>query len=241
LKAIVLAGGRGMRLRPLTRIIPKPLLPIHDKPLLEYIIRTLSENGIKDVIISTSENFREIPFYFGDGKSFGCSIDYVFENERLGGVGAIRYAVEEAGIKDSFFLILGDNLTEIDFRKMWRFHGRKKGIATIALVKSEKPWLYGVVKLDEDDRIIEFIEKPKKEKGALEYVSTGIYIFEPRVIDYINPKKFMDSTGMLFPILLKSGERIYGYKSDRFWLDVGNFEDYRRAWQWASRKILRRY
>jgi NDP-sugar pyrophosphorylase family protein len=156
--------------------------------------------------------------------NFGTKIEFVMEPERLGGVGCIKYAAEKFGIKDTFVVIGGDNITEIDLKKMIEFHKKHKGIATIALTRTPTPWLFGIVDMD-GDRIVKFTEKPPKGTEKTNLMGTCIYVMEPDVIKFI-PDKFLDATGLIFPILLEKGQKVYGYDDGKFWVDIGTKDDY---------------
>lgn len=235
--AVILAGGFGTRLQPLTFVRPKHMLPIVDKPMLEHVVEYTIKNGFKEVIISigSEKDFGTIREYFSK-KKFNAKIIFISEPQRLGGVGAIKYIIEKRNIKETFALVLGDNLTDINLKKMFKFHKKNPAIATIALMQSETPWNFGVAKL-KGSKIVGFVEKPEKGKEPSKWISTGLYIIEPDIVKFI-PKDFLDSTGMLFPILLKKGEKINGYKSKgAFWIDVGRPESYLEA----TCQVLKQY
>ena len=235
-KAIILAGGFGTRLQPLTFARPKHMLPLVDKPMLRHIVDYLIENDFEEIWISigSDELFKDIEEYF-EKNQLEADIHFIKEPEKLGGVGAIKYAMREAEIDDTFALILGDNITDIELNDMFLFHKKNPAIATIALVRTETPWRYGVAEM-KDDNIVGFVEKPAIGEETSNLIATGIYIMEPKIINYI-PDEFMDSTGMLFPLLLKKGECLNGFKSDKFWVDVGRPSSYLEA----TAKILKSY
>ena len=235
-KAIILAGGFGTRLQPLTFARPKHMLPLVDKPMLRHIVDYLIENDFEEIWISigSDELFKDIEEYF-EKKQLKANIHFIKEPKKLGGVGAIKYAMREAEIDDTFALILGDNITDIELNDMFLFHKKNPGIATIALVHTETPWRYGVAEM-EDDNIVGFVEKPAIGEEPSNLIATGIYIMEPKIINYI-PDDFMDSTGMLFPLLLKKGECLNGFRSDKFWVDVGRPSSYLEA----TARILKKY
>ena len=235
MKAVVLAGGFGTRLQPLTFVRPKHMLPIVDKPMLRHIVDYLIENGFDEIWISigSHELFEAIEKYFLENK-VDAKINFIKEPKKLGGVGAIKYAIEESKIDETFALVLGDNITDINLRKMFGFHNENPAIATIALVKTETPWRYGVAKLD-GNKIVDFVEKPSIGKAPSNLISTGLYIMEPAITDYI-PDNFLDATGMLFPLILKKSRKINGYVSDAFWVDVGRPSSYLEATAYILRK-----
>ncbi|MCD6576183.1 MAG: NDP-sugar synthase [Nanoarchaeota archaeon] len=235
MKAIILAGGFGTRLQPLTFVRPKHMLPIVDKPMLRHIVDYLIENGVNEIWISigSHELFEAIEKYFSENK-VNANIYFIKEPQRLGGAGAIKYAVEKSKINETFALVLGDNITDINLKEMFGFHKENPAVVTIALAKTETPWRYGVAKLD-GIRITEFVEKPPIGKEPSNLISTGVYIMEPKIIEYI-PKKFLDSTGMLFPLILQKGGKINGFVSDSFWVDVGRPSSYLEATAYILRK-----
>ncbi len=235
MKAIVLAGGFGTRLRPLTFVRPKHMLPIVDKPMLRHIIDYLIENEFDEIWISIGnhELFESIEKYFSENK-VNAKINFIKEPKKLGGVGAIKYAIYTSGINETFALVLGDNISNINLKNMFDFHKKNPSIATLALVKTETPWRYGVAKLD-GNKIVDFVEKPPIGKEPSNLIATGIYIMEPEIIGYI-PEKFLDSTGMLFPLILKNGGQLNGYVSNAFWVDVGRPSSYLEATAYILRK-----
>ncbi len=236
MKALIPAGGYGTRLRPLTYTKPKPLLPIAGKPMLHFIIEHLRKHGINEIIISTNAEFREIEKYFGDGSGFNVKLSYVWEKQRLGGVGCIKHASK--GLDDAFLVILADNLTDINVSKMIEFHKEKQSDATVALVYSKTPWLYGVPDMGADNRIRSFIEKPDEVEPT--HIATGTYIFEPQIMSDIDDSSFLDHTGDIFPIILQAKKRVYGFKTSAFWVDIGDSAKYLLANSWALDKLERK-
>jgi len=236
MKAIILAGGFGTRLQPLTFVRPKHMLPIVDKPMLRHIVDYLIENNFKEIWISigSHELFESIEKYFEENK-VDAEIHFIKEPKKLGGVGAIKYAIEKSKINETFALILGDNITDINLKEMFEFHKNNPAIATIALIKTETPWRYGVVEL-ENNNIVGFVEKPPIGKEPSDLISTGIYVMEPKITEFI-PNNFLDSTGMLFPLILKNNGKLNGYISmNSFWVDVGRPSSYLEATAYILRK-----
>lgn len=235
MKAIILAGGFGTRLQPLTFVRPKHMLPIVDKPMLRHIVDYLIGNGFKEIWISigSHELFEAIEKYFSENK-VNAEVEFIKESKKLGGVGAVKYAIQKSGINETFALVLGDNITNINLKDMFNFHKKNPTIATIALVRTETPWRYGVVIL-KGNKIVEFVEKPPIGKEPSNLVATGIYVMEPEIVKYI-PEGFYDSTGMLFPIVLNKGGTINGYISSGFWVDVGRPSSYLEAVAYILRK-----
>ncbi|MFX0096166.1 MAG: sugar phosphate nucleotidyltransferase [Candidatus Hodarchaeota archaeon] len=236
MKAVIPAGGYGTRLRPLTYTRPKALLPIAGKPMLYFIIKHLSKHGINEMIVSANAEFREIEEYFGDGSGFDVKLSYVWEKQRLGGVGCIKHASK--GLEEAFLVILADNLTDINISEMIRFHKEKQSDATVALVYSKTPWLYGVPDMRDDNRIRSFIEKPDEAKPT--HIATGTYIFEPQIMSDIDDSRFLDHTGDIFPIILQAKKRVYGFKTKAFWVDIGDSAKYLLANKWALDRLDRK-
>ena len=226
MKAIVLAGGFGTRLRPLTWEKPKHILEIMGKPLLQYILDYLRKHGITEIFLSISagDEFDIVEEKFSD-KDY---VKIIREDERKGGAGAIKYAIEKSGVNETFALVLGDNLTDMNLTEMIKLHKKEKPIVTLGLVRKENPWEYGVAVM-EDTKIKKFVEKPKDFPPPSNLVATGIYIMEPEITKYI-PEKFLDSTGLLFPLILEKGGKICGYESNcNYWIDVGRRSSYLEA------------
>ncbi len=233
MKAIILSAGRGERLRPLTDSLPKPMVQINNKPVLEYLILLCKKYGITEIGINTSYLPQKIREYFGDGKKFGVNITYSFEGELLGTSGALNNFRDFLKGKEPFLVIYGDNLTNINLDKMIKFHKTKKGIATIALRKksvSKKP--ASLVFTNKNGRLIKFIEKPSeetfKELCKEFYLSnSGIYVLQPEIIKYL-PPGFSDFAYDIFPKLLKKG--IFSFMMDEYYFrEVGSVEKYRLA------------
>lgn len=235
MKAIILAGGFGTRLKPLTLKQPKHMLPIVDKPMIRHIVDYVIENGFNEIWISIGghELFEKIEKYFTNNK-VNAEIYFIKEKERLGGVGAIKYAIQESGINEDFALVLGDNITDINLKDMMRSHKEKPAVATIALVKTEMPWRYGVAKV-ENDKIVEFVEKPAVGEEPSNLIATGVYVMSPEILKYIGDD-FFDSTGLLFPKILESDGKLNSYFSECFWVDVGRPASYLEATAYILKK-----
>lgn len=222
MKAVILAGGKGTRLRPYTTVFPKPLMPVGDKPILEIIVRQLKLHGIDEIIMAVGHLAELIMTFFGDGSKFGVRIKYSREDEPLGTAGPLSLIRDE--LTETFLVMNGDILTTLNYSDLIDYHRSSGAIATIALNRRDIYIDFGVVKLDENSYIADYIEKP-----TLKYlVSMGVYVFEPRVLDYIPEGKKFD-----FPELVKklisAGEKVKGYVYDGYWLDIGRPEDYERA------------
>ncbi len=230
-KALILAGGKGTRLRPLTYTTPKALVEVRGKTLTEWMFDLLKKYRIRDIILSVGYLADKIRDYFTDGSRFGMNIDYVQENPNkpLGTAGPIKLAEDK--LKDSFIVSNGDELKSINISRMFRLHKRKKALATIALTSVNDPSLYGVARLD-GSRIVEFVEKPKKDSPS-NLINSGFYILEPEVIEMIpENRKCMLETD-IFPKLAEDGN-LRGFPFSGQWFDTGNFErleDARKNWK----------
>lgn len=222
MKAVILAGGKGTRLRPYTTSFPKPLVPVGDKPILEILMNQLASNGITNIILTVGHLEELIRAYFGDGNKFGVKIKYSLEDRPLGTVGPLTLIKNE--LEESFFLINGDILSDVNYKKIIENHIKSKSIATITLVKRDIIVDFGVVELDKNFYISEYHEKPKINY----YVSTGINIFEPKIFNYIEQNKQFDLPDLIKK-LIKEGEHVNTYIHNGYWLDVGRPEDYEKA------------
>jgi len=187
MKAVILAGGYGTRLWPITLTRPKPMLPLGGRPALYHIIKYLSNHGFDDIIITTNYLREQIVDYFKDGSELGVKLTYTDEEFPLGTAGSVKNVADYLG--DTFAVIQGDNITDIDLSKMLEFHRMKRAVATIALKEVEDPSLFGVAKLGPDDQVLLFKEKPKIEESPSNLINTGIYILEPEILELIPIKK----------------------------------------------------
>ena len=221
-KAVLLIGGKGTRLKPLTDKIPKSLLKVQEKAVTEHIFDLLKKYSIRDAILSVGYLKDSIKEHFGDGSSFGINLTYVEEDEPLGTAGPLRLAKKY--LKDSFIVSNGDELKNINIPRMFRLHKRKNALATIALTTVDDPAQYGVARLD-GSRIIEFVEKPANPPSNL--INAGFYILEPEVIDMI-PDGFSMLEKDVFPKLAKLG-RLRGFPFAGQWFDIGTLERYKIA------------
>lgn len=221
-KAVLLVGGRGVRLKPLTDTIPKALLKVQGKTITEHLFDLLKKYSIRDVVLCVGYLKEKIKDFFGDGSSFGMNIVYVEENEPLGTAGPLRLARKY--LKYSFIVSNGDELKNINIPRMFRLHKRKDALATIALTTVDDPTHYGVARLD-GSRIVEFVEKPTKAPSNL--INAGFYILEPEVTDMI-PNGFSMLEKDVFPKLAKLG-RLRGFPFAGQWFDIGNIERYKIA------------
>lgn len=224
MKGIIMAGGMGSRLRPLTCHLPKPMVPIFNKPVAEYGVNLLKKYGIKDIGFTLFYLPDKIMDYFGDGSKFNVNINYFIEDSPLGTGGSVKNAQEF--LDTTILVISGDALTDIDLNKAYEFHMKKGSKATLILKKEPIPLEYGVVVTDENDRIVRFLEKPSWGEVFSDTVNTGIYILEPEVFDYYEKGENFDFSKDLFPQLLKDNIPMYGYTAKEYWSDIGDLNTY---------------
>ncbi|HHU51327.1 MAG TPA: NTP transferase domain-containing protein [Firmicutes bacterium] len=227
MKAVIMAGGKGTRLRPLTCKIPKPMVPIAARPMMEHIIHLLRRYSLTEIGVTLFYLPELIKNYFGNGADYGVSLRYFVEENPLGTAGSVKNAADF--LNETFLVISGDALTDINLEAAIDFHRKKKALATLVLTKVEAPLEYGVVITDEEGRIRRFLEKPGWGEVFSDTVNTGIYILEPEVLSYYDKDKPVDFSKDLFPGLLAKGEPLFGYVADGYWSDVGNLEQYRQA------------
>ena len=221
MKAVVLAGGKGRRLAPYTRIIPKPLMPIGDQPILEIMLMQMKRAGITDVTLTVGYLANLLRLFFQDGSRLGLNIDYSYEIAPLGTSGPLANVT---GLDDTFLVTNGDVLTTLDLSELIAFHRKSGAIATIASHHRKVNIDLGVVKFDGDSRIIGYEEKP-----SIDYsVSMGIYVFEPRVLEFIPKEEYLDFPDLVLK-LLAAGEKVSGYLFDGYWEDLGRPDDYEQA------------
>jgi len=228
-KAIILAGGKGTRMKPMTNFLPKPMLRIHDKPILEHNIELLKRHGIKDIVLSIGYKGDKIKEYFGDGRQFGVNISYIEEDEPMGTAGPLNLL--KGKINDTFILMNGDELKDIDLEDMFMFHKRNKGTATLALTTVEDPSMYGVAVMN-GNRIRTFVEKPNKQNAPSKLISAGLYILDPEVLKSV-PEGFSMMENDVFP-KLATNEKLLGYVFSGQWFDTGTPERFSladREWQ----------
>ncbi|MCX8194983.1 MAG: nucleotidyltransferase family protein [Candidatus Micrarchaeota archaeon] len=224
-KAVVLCGGKGTRLRPYTYTIPKPMLPLGKRPILEYVLGSLKRAGITEIYLTVGYLHEQIEKYFRDGEWLGLKLHYSVETVELGTAGSIIPLMEK--FNETFVVMMGDHLSNVEIDKIVEFHKTRDGIATIALNRKGVPLEYGVADM-EGDRIVRFREKPIVEN----LVNAGVYVFEPEIFDYIKPKD--DFASDVFPRLLAEKKRINGYVFSDYWLDIGRTTDYEHINQFIS-------
>ena len=222
--AVILAGGMGTRLQPITFEVPKPLLTVHDKTLLEHLFDLFKKYGVKDIILSIGYKGDKIKQAIGNGRKFGVNVSYVEESKALGTGGPLKFA--KSLLKDTFICSNADELKDLDLTDMYLFHKENKAAVTIALASVPDPSSYGVARL-QGNRILEFVEKPTKDKAPSNLINSGLYIMEPEIIDEI-PDGFSMLEKDVFPKLAKE-ERLYGYPFSGQWLNTGTLELYENA------------
>lgn len=228
MKAVVMAGGEGSRLRPLTSNRPKPLVPVCNQPIMEHILTLLKRHGITEVVATLHYLADEIQGYFGDGSDFGVSMDYSIEDTPLGTAGSVKKA-EDLLNGGTFLIVSGDALTDCDLTKAIEFHKRKGGVGTLILARVPSPLEFGVVITDEEDRVVRFLEKPSWSEVFSDTVNTGMYILEPEIFAGIEAGQSVDWSGDVFPKLLESGRPMFGYVMDEYWTDIGSISQYSEA------------
>ncbi len=228
MKAVVMAGGEGSRLRPLTSRRPKPLAPIAGKPVMHHIVDLLRRHGITEIVATLHYLADEIETYFGDGGAMGVRMTYVVEDTPLGTAGAVKMAQERLR-DDAFIIISGDAMTDLDITALLAHHKTRKNDATVALQRVQNPLEFGVVITDEDSRITRFLEKPSWGEVFSDTINTGIYVLQPEIFDYMEAGGNYDFSKDLFPRMLFEGKRLGGFIVDDYWTDVGNLEQYRQA------------
>lgn len=227
MKAVIMAGGEGTRLRPLTCNTPKPMMPILEKPVMQYTIELLKKYGITDIAVTLQYLPDEVIKYFGDGKDFDVNIRYFIEEFPLGTAGSVKNG--ENFLDDTFIVISGDALTDIDLSRAIEFHRDKKSIATLVLKEVAVPLEYGVVVTDKEGRVTGFLEKPSWGEVFSDKANTGIYILEPEIFSYYEKDQKFDFSNDLFPILLENHRPVYGFVEDGYWCDIGNIEQYMKC------------
>jgi mannose-1-phosphate guanylyltransferase / phosphomannomutase len=227
MKAVVMAGGEGTRLRPLTSNQPKPMVPIVGKPCMEHILELLKAHEFDQVIVTLAFLPQAIRGYFGTGESLGLEIEYSVEETPLGTAGSVRLASDR--LDDTFLVISGDALCDFDLTSLVNFHKEKGAAATIGLKSVDNPLEFGIVVTDDDGRIERFLEKPSWSQVFSDTINTGVYVLEPEVLKHIPDDRPFDFSKELFPLLLEMGRPMYGYVMDGYWQDIGNLDQYRQA------------
>jgi mannose-1-phosphate guanylyltransferase/phosphomannomutase len=224
MKAIILAGGLGTRLHPLTVNLPKPMVPMANRPIMSYIVELLAQHGFCDIQALLYHKPETIKDYFGDGKDFKVKIEYTRAEKDYGTAGAVKYACRN--YKGPLLIISADLVTNADLSSFLKFHKKKKAVASMALVRINNPLQYGIVITENGGRITKFLEKPSWGEVFSDTINAGIYLLEPGALDFIPEEKKFDFSLDLFPMLLGKGKPIYGFISPCYWKDVGKLEEY---------------
>jgi mannose-1-phosphate guanylyltransferase/phosphomannomutase len=227
MKAVVMAGGEGTRLRPLTSNQPKPMVSIAGRPCMEHIIELLMRHGFDEVVVTVAFMPQAIRSYFGDGASIGVPISYSVEESPAGTAGSVKLASDE--LDDTFLVISGDALCDVDLSALVAFHREKGASVTVGLVSVDNPLEFGIVVTDEDGRIERFLEKPSWGQVFSDTINTGIYVVEPEVLRHVPADGPYDFSKDLFPLLLEMGRPMYGCVLEGYWQDIGNLDQYRQA------------
>lgn len=237
MKAMLLAAGKGTRVRPITNSIPKPMIPIIRKPVMQSIIELLKQHDVEDIVVNTSHLASSIEDYFRDGEQLGVHIAYSYEgyienkelhSKAVGSAGGMKKIQEFSGFFDETFIVLcGDAWIDLDITKALQYHREKGGIATVILQEVDKSevYKYGVVALEDDGQITQFQEKPQPEDAVSNLINTGIYIFEPEIFNYIPAGQEFDIGGELFPSLVAKNVPFYGVPMSFQWVDIGSIPD----------------
>ncbi|MGQ0843901.1 MAG: sugar phosphate nucleotidyltransferase [Sporichthyaceae bacterium] len=228
MKAVVMAGGEGTRLRPLTAAMPKPLLPVVNRPVMAHVLHLLRRHGFTDVVVTVQFLASLVRNHFGDGEEFDMSISYANEQSPLGTAGSIKNA--EDALRDGTFLVMsGDALTDIDLTELLAFHRANDAMVTTCLTRVRDPLEFGITVVDGGGRVERFLEKPTWGQVFTDTVNTGIYVMEPEIFDFIPAGEMVDWSAHVFPALLKANKPVFGYVAQGYWEDVGTHEKYLQA------------
>jgi mannose-1-phosphate guanylyltransferase / phosphomannomutase len=236
-RAVVMAGGEGSRLRPMTANQPKPLLPVVNRPLLEHVLRLLKRHGLDETVVTVQFLASLVRSYFGDGEDLGMRLSYATEERPLGTAGSVKNA-ESALSDDTFLVISGDALTDIDLSALLAAHRARGSLVTVCLTRRPDPLEFGIVITGEDGRIERFLEKPTWGQVFSDTVNTGIYVMEPEVFERVPRGEAVDWSGDVFPALLAAGAPVHGYVAEGYWEDVGTHDSYRKAQADALNRLV---
>ncbi|MCA1831469.1 MAG: sugar phosphate nucleotidyltransferase [Actinomycetota bacterium] len=227
MKAVIMAGGAGTRLRPLTSNQPKPMVPLANRPLMEHIVLLCKQHGFEDLVVTVQFLASLVRQYFGNGEDFGVQLTYATEESPLGTAGSVKNA--ESALGEPFLVVSGDALTDIDLERVAAFHTEKKALVTVVLSRQPNPLEYGIVIADRTGRIERFLEKPGWGQVFSDTVNTGIYVLDPEIFSHIPEDQPFDFSRDLFPILMEKGAPMFGYVADGYWTDVGTIDAYMQA------------
>ena len=227
MKTVIMAGGKGTRLRPLTSNQPKPMIPIVNVPCMEHIVNLLKRQGFEDILVTLEYMPDAIRGYFGDGSEWDVKMEYSVEEEPLGTAGSVKFA--EDSLTERFVIVSGDALTDVDLTKAIAFHEEREAEVTLVLKKVDDPSEFGIVVVEDDGSVTGFQEKPDEEEVFSYTANTGIYVLEPEVLQDIPEGQEYDFSEELFPKLLDEGHPVYGYVMGGYWEDIGSIEQYMSA------------
>ncbi len=228
MRAVVLVGGFGTRLRPLTLGTPKQMLPVVDRPMIEWVVGHLGEHGVDEAVLSLGYRPDAFTEAYPDATCAGVRLTYAVEDTPLDTAGAIRFAATTAGIDERFLVVNGDVLTDLDIGALVTFHDAHGGDGTLHLIPVDDPSRYGVVPTGDDGRVLEFVEKPSREEAPSHWINAGTYVLEPSVLDRIAPEGRVSVERETFPELAAEG-RLYGYEAETYWVDAGTPTTYLQA------------
>ena len=228
IKTVLMAGGKGTRLRPLTYIRPKPMIQLVNKPIMQYMMERLRSSGFSNLIITLSYMSSHIKHYFKDGAEMNLNIKYSVEPWPLGTGGGVKKV--KKFIDDTFFVVSGDVITDVNFKDLLKFHKDKGALATMVLTPVDDPSHFGIAELNDTQRIVNYLEKPAPDQVFSNIANTGTYVFQPEIFDYLDRKKGeVDFSKHIFPQIIKEEAGLYGYIFDGYWNDVGRPETYIKA------------
>ncbi|BDC35841.1 MAG: NDP-sugar synthase [Candidatus Methanoliparum thermophilum] len=238
MKACILCGGKGTRLRPLTFDRPKPMVPLLNKPTIQHLVESLVASGFDDIVITLGYQGEQIKEYLNDGALFGAHITYSFEDKKLGTAGSVKNAKKY--LDDGAFLVMGGDIAlDFNLKEIYNFHKKNTSIATIAITCTDDPTDFGIVEIDVSNDIKKFKEKPKPGEIFSNLASTGIYVCDPEIFDWIPSNKKYDFAKDLFPTFLENGKKLIGWLSPGKWSDIGSIKMYKDANSWKLRDMNR--
>lgn len=227
-KTVIMAGGKGTRLRPLTFTRPKPMIPLVNRPIMQYTVERLNRFGFRDIVMTLNYMSNRVKNYFKDGSSLGVNIDYSVEDSPLGTGGSVKKAKKY--IDDTFIVLSGDVITDVNMTDVLNFHRDKGALATLVLTRVKDPTHFGIAEIDRDQKITSYLEKPSREEIFSNIANTGIYVFEPEIFDFFDSsEEEVDFSHEIFPRLIAEDSKMYGYLFNGYWNDVGRPETYLKA------------
>ena len=237
MKAVIMAGGFGTRIHPLTIDLPKPMIPLYNRPIMLHIIELLKKHGIDELVLLLYHQPMVIKNFFGDGSEFGVRITYVTPLEDFGTAGAVKMAAKHLG--ERFMIISGDLLTDFDLSQAIAFHEERQAKATLTLTSVKDPLQFGVVITNKEGKITKFLEKPGWGEVFSDTINTGIYVLEPEVLDMLPEGENRDWSKDIFPQMLANDDALYGCRLDGYWADIGNTDSYLESCEDIAEEIGR--